>query len=123
MRSKKSVSLIYLACGALTWLIMREMVATIWIIAKISMPVGWLIPPTEIIAGVIGLGVFVWLLRSEKINTFTNEVITELTEVVWPNRKETVLSTGIVSILVGICAMLLFGFDMVWGVMVRIFYR
>lgn len=122
-RSKKTVSLIYLALGAITWLIMREMVATIWIITKISIPVDWIIPPTELIAGAIGLVVFIALLKNEKVNTFTNEVITELSEVVWPNRKETVLSTGIVSILVGICAAILFGFDMIWGFMVRLFYR
>jgi len=122
-RSKKTVSLIYLAMGVVTWLIMREMVQTIWIITKISMPVDWVIPPTELIAGAIGLAVFLALLKNEKVNTFTNEVITELGEVVWPNRKETVLSTGVVSILVGICAAILFGFDMIWGVMVRFFYR
>ena len=109
--------------GVVTWLIMREMVQTIWIITKISMPVDWVIPPTELIAGAIGLAVFLALLKNEKVNTFTNEVITELGEVVWPNRKETVLSTGVVSILVGICAAILFGFDMIWGVMVRFFYR
>lgn len=122
-RSKKTVSLIYLFCGLITWLIMREMIATIWVIARITMPVDWVVPPTEIIAGAIGLAVFISLLKNEKVNTFTNEVITELSEVVWPNRKETVMSTGIVSVLVGICAAILFGFDMIWGIMVRIFYR
>ncbi len=123
IRSKKTVSLIYLFCGLVTWLIMREMIATIWVITRVTMPVDWVVPPTEIIAGAIGLAVFVALLRNEKVNTFTNEVITELSEVVWPNRKETVMSTGIVSVLVGICAAILFGFDMIWGIMVRIFYR
>ena len=123
IRSKKSVSLIYLACGIITWLIMREMVQTVWVIARVPMPVDWLISPTEIIAGVTGIIVFFALLKNERVNTFTNEVITELSEVVWPNRKETVLSTGIVSILVGICAGILFGFDVIWGLMIKIFYR
>lgn len=122
-RSKKTVSLIYLVLGAITWLIMREFVATLSVILRLSMPVDWVIPPTDAIAAACGIVVFVILLKNEKVNTFTNEVITELSEVVWPNRKETVLSTGVVSILVGICAAILFGFDMVWGVMVRIFYR
>lgn len=123
IRSKKSVSLIYLVCGIITWLIMREMISTVWVITRVPMPVDWVIPPTELIAGAMGLVVFIALLKNEKVNTFTNEVITELSEVVWPNRKETVLSTGIVSILVGICAAILFGFDMIWGIMVKIFYR
>ncbi len=123
IRSKKTVSLIYLVCGVITWLIMREMIATVWVIARVSMPVDWVIPPTELMAGAVGIIVFIALLKNEKVNTFTNEVITELSEVVWPNRKETVLSTGVVSILVGICAAILFGFDVVWGLMVKIFYR
>lgn len=123
MRSKKSISIIYLACGVITWLIMRELIATLWVILRLSMPVDWAIAPTEIIAGAIGLAVFIALLKNEKVNTFTNEVITELSEVVWPNRKETVMSTGIVSVLVGICSVILFGFDMIWGMMVRLIYR
>lgn len=123
MRSKKSISIIYLACGVITWLIMRELIATLWVILRLSMPVDWVIAPTEIIAGAIGLAVFIALLKNEKVNTFTNEVITELSEVVWPNRKETVMSTGIVSVLVGICSVILFGFDMIWGMMVRLIYR
>jgi preprotein translocase SecE subunit len=122
-RSKKTISIIYLVCGVITWLIMREFIATLWVIFRLSMPVDWTIPPTEIIAGIMGLAVFIALLKNEKVNTFTNEVITELSEVVWPNRKETVYSTGIVSILVGICSVILFGFDMVWGMVVRLIYR
>jgi len=122
-RSKKTISFIYLACAIITWLILREMITTLWVIAKFSQPVEWVIAPPDIAAAIIAFTVFVGLLKSEKVNLFTNEVITELGEVVWPGRKETMLSTGVVSILVGLCAVLLFGFDMIWGVMVRLFYR
>lgn len=71
----------------------------------------------------LGLGTFFILLKSAKVNSFTNEVITELGKVTWPNRKETVLSTGVVSVLVGICAMILFGFDVLWGAVVKVFYQ
>ena len=102
---------------------MRELIATVWVIARISQPLDWIVPPTDILAAIIAFIMFVVLLRSERINLFTNEVITELGEVVWPGKKETVFSTGIVSVLVGICSVILFGFDMVWGMMVRLFYR
>jgi preprotein translocase SecE subunit len=122
-RSRKTISLIYLACAAITWFIMRELIATVWVITRLSQPLDWIVAPTDILATVIALIVFVAFIRSEKINLFTNEVITELGEVIWPGRKETVLSTGVVSVLVGICAVILFGFDMIWGIMVRLFYR
>ena len=122
-RSKKTISLIYLAFAGISWLILREMITTIWIISRISQPVDWIVAPPDILATAMALTFFIILLKNEKVNLFTNEVITELSEVVWPGRKETVLSTGVVSILVGICAVILFGFDMIWGMMVRLFYR
>lgn len=122
-RSKKTVSLIYLACAVITWLIFRELMAMIWVIARLGRPLDWLVAPSDIIAAVVALILFVVLLKNEKVNSFTNEVITELSEVVWPKRKETILSTGVVSVLVGISATVLFCFDMFWGLMIRIFYR
>jgi len=122
-RSKKSISLIYLACAVITWLITREIVATIWAIAHLPQLVDWMISPSDIIAAVIALIGFVILLKNEKINIFTNEVITELAEVTWPKPKETVMSTVVVSVLVGICAGILFSFDMFWGLLIRIFYN
>jgi len=122
-RSKKTVSLIYLACAAISWFIFREMFATLWVIAKLPQPLDWIIAPSDIVSSVLAVIFFVILISSEKVDIFTNDVITELSEVVWPKRKEIVLSTGVVSVLVGICAGILFGFDMVWGLMIRIFYK
>ncbi len=122
-RSKKAVSLIYLACGFIAWMLFREMFSSIWAIARLPMPADWFITPADVISIVLGAAVFVVLLRSEAVNVFTNEVITELGKVTWPQRKETVLSTGVVSVLVGICAVILFLFDMVWGAVVKVFYQ
>lgn len=122
-RNQKAVSLIYLACGVIVWLIFRELTTTIWVAAGIPMPVDWLVPPTDLISAAAGIATFIILIKNAKVVEFTNEVITELQKVVWPDKKETVLSTGVVSVLVGICAMIFFGFDMIWGTVVRFFYR
>lgn len=122
-RSKKAVSLIYLACGFVAWMLFREMFASIWVIAKLPMPADWMVSPVDMLAVAMGIVTFVVLLKSQRVNTFTNEVLTETGKVTWPNRKETVLSTGVVSVLVGICAVILFGFDMLWGAIVRVFYQ
>ncbi len=122
-RSQKAVSLIYLACGAVVWLLFREIFATVWVLARLPMPAEWVASPVDILSAVMGIITFVVLLKNEKANSFTNEVITELGKVTWPNKKETVLSTGVVSVLVGICAMILFGFDMMWGTLVKLFYQ
>lgn len=122
-RNKKTVSIIYLACGFIAWLLFREITSTIWVVARLPLPADWVVSPSDLIAAAVGIATFVVLLRSEKVNTFVNEVITELSKVTWPNRKETVLSTGVVSVLVAICSLILFGFDMLWGAMVRILYQ
>ncbi|MFH0798689.1 MAG: preprotein translocase subunit SecE [Pseudomonadota bacterium] len=122
-RSQKTVSLIYLACGAIGWLLFRELISTVWVASGIPMPVDWIIPPPDIIAACAGIAIFVVLFKNDKVNEFTNEVITELGRVVWPNRKETAMSTGVVSILVGLCAVIFFLFDMAWGTLVKVFYQ
>ncbi len=122
-RSKKSISLIYLTCAAIAWVVLRQLTTTIWAMAHLPEMVGWIVPPTDIISAVIALTLFLVLMKNQKINTFTHEVITELSEVSWPKRKETLMSTGVVIILVGIAAGILFGFDMFWGLVVQLFYK
>lgn len=122
-RSQKAVSLIYLACGSVVWLLFREIFATVWVLARLPMPADWVVSPVDLLSAMMGIVTFVVLLKNEKTNSFVNEVITELGKVTWPNKKETVLSTGVVSVLVGICAIILFGFDMMWGTLVKLFYQ
>jgi preprotein translocase SecE subunit len=122
-RSQKAVSLIYLACGFIAWVLFREVFATLWVVLHLPVPEGFFASPSDILAAAIGIATFVVLVKNAKVVEFTNEVITELSKVVWPNKKETVLSTGIVCVLVAICSMILFGFDMVWGALVRVFYQ
>ena len=122
-RSKKIVSLICLACGFVSWLLFREVISAVWVVARLPMPVGWVVPPADLIAAAMGVATFVILVRNARVVAFTNEVLTELGKVVWPVRKETALSTVVVSVLVAICAVILFFFDVIWGALVRIFYQ
>ena len=122
-RNKKVVSLIYLACGFIAWLLFREAFAALWVVAHIPTPDAWIVHPSDILAMACGIATFVLLYKNNKVVVFTNEVITELSKVVWPNRKETAMSTGVVTVLVALCAMILFGFDVVWGALLKIFYQ
>ena len=122
-RSKKTVSLIFLACGLIVWLLFKEILQTVWAIAHLPIPDGWMIEPSELIAIAAGLATFIIMIKNMKVVNFSNDVLTELGKVIWPNRKETALSTVVVTILVAICAVILFSFDMLWGALVRIFYQ
>ena len=61
-------------------------------------------------------------LRSERIKQFSTEVYNELVKVSWPLRKETMMSAVVISVMVAICAMILFTFDAIWGVFVKVIY-
>lgn len=122
-RSQKKVSLIYLFCGFVVWLLFRELISSVWVATGFWMPVDWIVPAPDLLAFAVALVAFIFLLKNTKVNEFTNEVITELGRVVWPNPKETVMSTGVVSVLVAICSGIFFIFDMLWGTVVKVFYR
>lgn len=110
----KWVNLSFLVCGVLGWALLRE----IFLIA--FDPLGWnrmnwLIAPSDL-AGILGGAVlFIGLWKSQKANVFLTEVITELSQVTWPKRKETALSTGVVSILLTIATLAILLFDSIWA--------
>lgn len=68
------------------------------------------------LVGVLG-GVicFVVLLRSVGVVSFTDEVIGELRKVTWPDREDTFRSTITVIATSLFLAMVLAGFDWLWG--------
>ncbi|MBI2975236.1 MAG: preprotein translocase subunit SecE, partial [Deltaproteobacteria bacterium] len=47
----------------------------------------------------------------------------ELAKVTWPPKKETLLSTAVIAIMVAICSMIIFGFDTLWGTVVKLLYQ
>ncbi len=57
----------------------------------------------------------------KKVSEFGLEVIVELSKVTWPTRKETVVSTGVIVVMVAIAAVLMFGIDALWGTLTSYF--
>jgi preprotein translocase SecE subunit len=53
-------------------------------------------------------------MRHRRLNVFMNEVTLELSKVTWPPRKESMMSAGVIAVLVGIVSLILVGFDTVW---------
>ena len=58
---------------------------------------------------------FVVFLKHPKINSFMDEVISELKKVTWPGREDVVRSTTVVIICIAIASVILASFDVVWG--------
>ena len=121
--SRKVISLIFLATAVVSWLFLQHLMTYIWVVGGIKFGIGWTVAAPKLIAAVLAVLLFFVLWTSEKTTTFIGDVILELSKVAWPNKKETILSTGVVSVLIAICAMILFFFDVIWGAVVRFFYQ
>lgn len=110
----KWVNLSFLVCAVLAWVFSRE------IFLLVLDPLGWnrmnwLVPPSDIAGILAGAILFASLLRSRRAADFAGAAMAELAKVTWPNPKETGLSTGVVSIMLGIATLCILLFDTIWA--------
>ena len=74
----------------------------------------------EVVGGVgssvIGVVFFIALNLNNKATGFIDDVFAEMKKTTWPNTKETTSSTIVVSIMVGIAALMFFLMDYFWGI-------
>jgi preprotein translocase subunit SecE len=113
----------FVGLGVVVWLFVRHIMDTVWGVARLPVPQSWPLTPADVIALVSAVAVFVILRRNNKVTSFVDEVIVELEKVTWPPKKETLLSTVVVAVMVAISAALLFGFDTLWGTLVKLLYQ
>jgi preprotein translocase subunit SecE len=97
------------------WFLLRQMLQQVWDIFRLPQIEGFIFQAPELISLVISVVGFIWLRRNAKVFGFLNEVATELAKVNWPTGSETLASTGVILVMVGIAAMIMFGFDAMWG--------
>jgi len=104
---------------ALAWLFV-QIVDTTWgslyrwdvIASWIPTPRVWM---TIVIGALAGFGMAFYLWRHPRVNRLAIEIVTELSKVTWPTRKELSASTVVV-IVVSIVASIILGvFDMMWA--------
>ncbi|PIR25233.1 MAG: preprotein translocase subunit SecE [Deltaproteobacteria bacterium CG_4_10_14_0_2_um_filter_43_8] len=119
---QKFVALAFLLASALFGFFVQQFFAALWVVFRITSP-AWILSPADIIGLGVAVLTFVLLITNKNASKFTLEAILELEKVIWPNRKETMTSTVVVSILVGISSLILFSFDFIWGSMIGLLYR
>ena len=110
---QKWVNLSFLSVGIIAWVLLRQ----VFVLAFEPLGfnrVDWLLSPSDIAGFVSGFIVFIALLRSAKANSYLTEVMGELAKVTWPDGKETVLSTGVVAVMLAIATLCILIFDTVW---------
>jgi preprotein translocase subunit SecE len=114
----KPVHLIYLCGAVLTFYVLQWSVDWIW---------GYFgTPPSEMTvslgAAVIAISVAVIMYRNDRFYTLANEVAGELKKVTWPTAKEVRAATFVVIVMAVISAVILAGFDLVWGKLTDMVY-
>ena len=115
---KKWVNLSFLFCGVFTWIFFREIFEVVFNSIGFIQP-QWLLAPSDLAGIAAGAVVFVALVKWPRANIYFDNVLAELSKVTWPDRKETVVSTGVVAVLVAIATLCILFFDTVWAWIAR----
>jgi preprotein translocase SecE subunit len=116
------VSLGYVGCGLVAYLLFGKIAELVWDLARWAYPQGWPLTPPEVVGLLAGIATFAVLRRHEQANQFFNEAAVELSKIVYPARKETWMATGVVGVVVTICAAILAVYDVVWGWCVQLVF-
>lgn len=117
--NKKIITLSYVAAAAVVWLVagilLNTAAATFGAVARLmDMDVF-----RHGVPFALALGTFLALQFNAKVVTYTDEVVTEISKVVWPSKPETVAMTIVVCVMLLISAGLLAAFDLVSGYLVN----
>ena len=101
---------------ALAWLFI-QIVDTAW--TRLNLGFAWMPAPREWLSIAIGalggIGTALYMWRHPKVNRLAVEVVTELSKVTWPTRKELSASTVVVIVVSIIASIILGVFDMFWA--------
>jgi preprotein translocase SecE subunit len=120
-RYRKWVDLFVTLCGVALWFLLRQMLSQVWDIFRLPVLSDWPVQLPSLVALALSLAAFAYTKGNTRAMTFLDEVSQELSKVTWANLNETVASTGVIIIMVGIAAVLLFLFDTLWGTLTRSF--
>ncbi len=101
------------------WFLLRQLFQQVWEIFRLPLMENFFIQTPGLISLLITVVAFILVRRSLKIYGFLNEVAIELAKVTWPTSQETIASTGVILVMVGIASMIMFGFDALWGTFTR----
>ncbi len=121
MSNQRIVSASYFILGSICFVVLNQLLSDAWEVFGISnrQIVGQVDLPVLISLVLSGGGMFA-LIRHPKVNPFLLEVVSELRQVVWPTRQETISHTGVVIVTVLIVAGILGFFDAVWSELTRL---
>ncbi|MBI2345628.1 MAG: preprotein translocase subunit SecE [Deltaproteobacteria bacterium] len=120
---QRYVTMGFLLLAVIAWVFMQLLVDTVWDLARWPVLEDLPLSPAQLIGLLAGGAVLIGCRRNQRVNGFANEAAAELAKVTWAPRKETLLSTGVIAVVVAVCSLLLLVVDTAWGTLVRLWYR
>jgi len=116
MRNQKYIVMSFLAAAALVGATVRGLAIPLLAQIEVGDPqIAGLVNATALAGIVTGVLTFLILNRHPLVVRFTNEVVTELRQVTWPTREETIRSTTVVIGTTLFVAMMLAIYDYAWA--------
>jgi len=109
-------ALFFVGTAVVGWILVK-LIEDIW--ATMHFKFGWVPTPSDWIAIAGGailallLGLYLW--RHPKVNRLAVEIVTELSKVTWPTRKELSVSTVVVIVVSVVASIILGLFDLFWS--------
>lgn len=76
-----------------------------------------------VLSGAVAVAVAIGLYRHEKSHRMVVDVVSELSKVTWPSRKETYASTIVVIVTSIIAAAIVGSFDFLWSAITDLLYK
>ena len=122
MSNARYIYLTFLLAGACTGLAVRSMaVAILLSMGAADTVVGGLLPLSTIIGFVSAILTFFVMLKVPVVVQYTDECISELVKVTWPDREETTNNSMVVIVATLIFSGSLAAFDFVWAKVTDLF--
>jgi preprotein translocase subunit SecE len=116
MNNQKHIVLTLLAIAFLVSVSLRGLLIPVLARLEVGDPLLFnSINATTVAAIILGILLFVLLNRHRKIVAFTDELVTELRRVFWPDKEETIRSTTVVIGVTLFIAFMLGSYDYVWA--------
>lgn len=115
MRNQKYIVMSFLAAGVLVGYSVQGLLVPLFARLEVSDPMLLgLINGSSLLGLITGILTFLVLNRHPLVVRFTDEVVSELRRVTWPDREETIRSTTVVLGTTLFVAGCLFVYDQVW---------
>jgi preprotein translocase subunit SecE len=121
MRNQKYIIMTFLSAAALVGASVRGLAIPLMARMEVNDPMILdMINATSLIGLVTGVLTFLVLNRHPLVVGFTDEVVSELRRVTWPDREETIRSTTVVIGTTLFVALMLALYDYAWGTITKV---